>query len=491
MTGLSNGHGGGVEPTPTQLAAASSLEDIAALVGMRQEAITHLVGILGEESVTVQDIAALPEGDLSALLDPLLAPDGTEFRPTLVDKARAIRMHRACNDKVGGRRSGTSPTHTAPSADRKMKLSALVDTTIEAELQPLDPTTVAAMFERYKALRGDYPLNEHEPTPDQLAAVQQLIRADVPPYVDFSIFGPHGKRMTKKIHLVAHVYDPSSGSYQRQELPGPPNFESWWRCWSVFRCAMLLLEEAKPEPLDHYGELIRDLAHTFSTQCWFIIYQADTRMRHEELDRIRRRMLIDELPPQSWGDVFARAVRHREFWETEVRQKAMLYLTRVKTRTETTYDGTAQAFLQPGLRAIQIARQPGIERGQRSWRANQGRAIRGQWGAIRQADNSMESATGPIRPQPSHRQGPYSPQGNQTSMEICNNWNRGACVQNGPCPSGRSHVCSLCRGVQHPPNHMRIQCPLNQSPPTQGMPSNPATSAKGKGKGKGKNKSKR
>jgi len=38
---------------------------------------------------------------------------------------------------------------------------------------------------------------------------------------------------------------------------------------------------------------------------------------------------------------------------------------------------------------------------------------------------------------------------------------------------------------------MRIQCPHNQSPPSQGMPSNPAASAKGKGKGKGKNKSKR
>jgi hypothetical protein len=173
------------------------------------------VDLLGGEAVTIQDVAALPETDLSALLDPLHPAAETEFRPTLVDKARAIRLHRACREKVERRHSGAPPTHTAPSADRKIKLSALVDTTIEAELQPLDPPTVAAMFERYKTTRGDYPLDEHKPTPDQLAAVQQLIRADVPPYVDFSIFGPHGKRMTKKIHLVAHVYDPSSGAYQR------------------------------------------------------------------------------------------------------------------------------------------------------------------------------------------------------------------------------------------------------------------------------------
>ena len=115
----SNGHGGGVEPTPTQLAAASCLEDIAALVGMRQAAITHLVDLLGGEAVTIQDVAALPESDLSALLDPLHPAAETEFRPTLVDKARAIRLHRACREKVERRHSGAPPTHTAPSADRE------------------------------------------------------------------------------------------------------------------------------------------------------------------------------------------------------------------------------------------------------------------------------------------------------------------------------------------------------------------------------------
>jgi hypothetical protein len=213
-------------------------------------------------------------------------------------------------------------------------------------------------------------------------------------------------------------------------------------------------------------------------------------MRHEELDRIRRRMIIEEQAPRSWGDVIARAVRHREFWETEVRQKAMLYLTRVKTRTETTHDGTAQAFLQPGPRASQTPRQPNAERSQRPWRGG-GKSGRNPWGAIRQADSSTELALAPLRAQPSQRPGPYSsPQGTQI-MDPCNNWNRGACVQNGPCPSGRWHICSLCRGVQTPPGHMRIQCPLNPNPPSQGMPSNPAAQTKGKGQGKGKGKSKR
>ena len=80
---------------------------------MRQAATTHLVDLLGGEAVTIQDVAALPETDLSALLDPLHPAAETEFRPTLVDKTRAIRrpvgLHQAANthlvDLLGGESS--------------------------------------------------------------------------------------------------------------------------------------------------------------------------------------------------------------------------------------------------------------------------------------------------------------------------------------------------------------------------------------------------
>ena len=72
------------------------------------------------------------------------------------------------------------------------------------------------------------------------------------PYVDFSIFGPHGKRMLKRLVFTAHVYEPASGSWHRQELPGPLDFQSRWKSWGVFRTATLLLGFAPVEPLDHY-----------------------------------------------------------------------------------------------------------------------------------------------------------------------------------------------------------------------------------------------
>eukprot|EP00969_Alexandrium_andersonii_P119424 5279961-Alexandrium_andersonii.AAC.1 len=71
-----------------------------------------------------------------------------------------------------------------------------------------------------------------EPTPDQLSAVSQLIESGAPPYVDFSLFGPHGRRLLKKLMFTAFTYLQDSGTYQPQELPGPPSFEAWWKCWT-------------------------------------------------------------------------------------------------------------------------------------------------------------------------------------------------------------------------------------------------------------------
>eukprot|EP00969_Alexandrium_andersonii_P033172 1448153-Alexandrium_andersonii.AAC.1 len=64
---------------------------------------------------------------------------------------------------------------------RKVKLSSVVDVTAEAEVVMLDSLEIQAMFEDYKATRGDYPHRDMKPTPDQLSAVKQLIACGAPP----------------------------------------------------------------------------------------------------------------------------------------------------------------------------------------------------------------------------------------------------------------------------------------------------------------------
>ena len=51
---------------------------------------------------------------------------------------------------------------------------------------------------------------------------------------------------------------------------------------------MLLLEAATTEALENYGEKVREFNVTYGERCWFIIYQADVRMRSERFERLRR-----------------------------------------------------------------------------------------------------------------------------------------------------------------------------------------------------------
>eukprot|EP00971_Amphidinium_carterae_P268239 5321903-Amphidinium_carterae.2 len=81
------------------------------------------------------------------------------------------------------------------------------------------------------------------------------------PYAAFSIFGPHGDRLTKKLKFASYTFTPD-GSWTRSELPGPPDFPTWWRCYRTYKTLLLLLDLVDVEPLDNYGEKVRD------HMCW-------------------------------------------------------------------------------------------------------------------------------------------------------------------------------------------------------------------------------
>eukprot|EP00974_Lingulodinium_polyedra_P094594 9168186-Lingulodinium_polyedra.AAC.1 len=87
------------------------------------------------------------------------------------------------------------------------------------------------MFEDYSAIRGGLPSTDVEPSSEQLAAVKQLLDSGSPPYVDFSVFGPHGRRMVRRFMFVAYAYQPATGEWERQEFPGPADFQAWWKSW--------------------------------------------------------------------------------------------------------------------------------------------------------------------------------------------------------------------------------------------------------------------
>jgi hypothetical protein len=192
------------------------------------------------------------------------------------------------------------------------------------------------LFDAYKSKYGEFPSPEMEPTTDQLAAVQQLLDGGQPPYVDFAVFGPHGRRTLRKLTHSAFQYNALHGSWKRRELDGPSSFHQWWKSWLVFRCTLMLLQAALPESLDRYAEFIRSLTERFGHDRWFLIYQGDVRMRSERMERQRRHFMHEHMqgrlpeydPTRPWGFMFHAAAQDRDFWDDEVRTPCLLYAAR-------------------------------------------------------------------------------------------------------------------------------------------------------------------
>ena len=82
----------------------------------------------------------------------------------------------------------------------------------------------------------------------------------------------------------------SQGEWQRKEMPGPPDYESWFQIFRCVRTTFLLLESASAERMDAYAEHIRQLSLRFGPNWWDLVYTAVVHMCSEQFERICRRL---------------------------------------------------------------------------------------------------------------------------------------------------------------------------------------------------------
>jgi hypothetical protein len=208
------------------------------------------------------------------------------------------------------------------------------------------------MYTEYRDKYGAFPAIECEPTIEQLSAMNMVaVALDKNPWVDFGVFGPHGKRILKKLTFVGYVDGPS-GTVIRKELSGPPSIEVWRKCWRTYRTMMLMLKLITAESLDSYSQKITDLSEKYPS-LWWLTYQADYRMRSEMWERIRletelRRSSLATIDPavaqslvpydasSPWDSVCAASVGrdYADFWIREVNDKAVALQTRQLTMVD-------------------------------------------------------------------------------------------------------------------------------------------------------------
>ena len=147
---------------------------------------------------------------------------------TPVDVFRLEIFRRVCFRRVGAQpdtpgsfgpavpavTAATPASITGQPSGRKLKMSAVVDQTLDAEVIALGTDAINKMYEAYRAKYGDVPSPETEPTGDQRAAVHQLVASGATPYIDFAVYGPHGLRLLRKLTFQSIALN-SMGEWQR------------------------------------------------------------------------------------------------------------------------------------------------------------------------------------------------------------------------------------------------------------------------------------
>ena len=369
----------------------------------------------------------------------------------------------------------TNARNAAEPPRKRVKLATVADQANDTECDELSAQMIGKAYEAFTKATGGQPAPHEELTSEQLAALNALLRGTGPPYVDFSVWGPFGHRIAKRVKLSGMVMKPG-GELAPVELFGPENYEQWEACFRVWRTGCLMLEAFTLSTLEAYKDLISLYARRYGPGAWAIIYQTDVRCRLEHLDRMRRRARED--PTSGDGPEYSRfteerpweyclrlAIKDFAFWHTELEEPARMVATRM-ARPASILGNDALIGNSLGLHSAATAP------------AGQGNS--GQWltmptfggaGSDWQAKKAkkvynVDQATG------MHTT-------NRKNKPLCEAWQSGSCAYFGgssSCPANPSqqHQCSICLSTIHG---------------AQACPRNPAAAQHtggGKGRGKGK-----
>ncbi|CAL1165921.1 unnamed protein product, partial [Cladocopium goreaui] len=462
-----------MDPTEEELNNLNTLENAADWAGTTGAVHDHLMGKLGKPS-KLRDLVfiARPAWDTVVASLTIKEPqaDGTEAERDLTPVEfsrveifrRVVFLRLKVNpDGPGGAGPpqpivgaapfpGTGGGQGPSSPTRKLKLSSIVDPTLDAEILQLGQEEIAEMFSKYKSKFGDVPSADVEPSADQISAIKQLLTSGALPYIDMSIFGPHAIRSLRRSVFSSYTLNAATGEWSKKESPGPATLQQWEKSFKTYKVAMLLLEAADAERLEGYLEHIKDLHAQFGQEAWGIIYRADVRMRSEFQERIRR--ALDEDPKYGytraspWSSVFAATVRESDFWSKEVATPATLLLARNKQLAP------EESSSQEGRPQKRKSRQPEGTQKKKAKRKYTGED-RSRWDA---------------------EQSRYSL--NRKGIQICQKYNRGACGNGKPqsrCENNRSHQCDKSPGGTHRP---AVKRPRLEAAPKRASPENEAAS---------------
>jgi hypothetical protein len=323
---------------------------------------------------------------------------------------------------------------------KKVKLSTVADQANDMEVVALSAEAVATAYANYEKITNGQPPPDVELTADQLTSLHALLGSSGPPYVDFSVWGPFGHRIAKKMKLTGLILG-ADGNLQTKECFGPSTFLDWEASFKVYRTGCIMLNAVSISALDAYRDLISNYVLRYGQAVWLIIYQADVRARLEHLERARRkgaRLHAASAPSgdygydtaKPWDWCFRNVTEDHAFWRRELEEPAILVLSK-SGRLMQMVDGDAPVqSASASHSAAASSQQPQQPPKQHASQQQRGKAQqRGHY----IDDNGRHTA-------------------NRRGTPLCADFQAGSCSggRNGMCTKGNlAHQCAKCLSVGH------------------------------------------
>ena len=295
-------------------------------------------------------LGIVPEDTFAAVLDEVLVPvEGSPHRALkFAERASLLLVGSACRASAGIF-GVAAPPSGAPSLAlaiptaivRKIKLGLVCSQADDTEIELLGTADMDIGYGRWEALFGI----DCRPDPDamitrgQLSAVKYMLDADMVPYVDYAIWGPHGSRMEKKMKLGGQVWQ-ANGTFRYIEIAGPPTIEVWNDAFDVMQTAFVFLDVLDLGTMVAYKKFINTFHALHGPQCWLLLYQSETRFRLEHLERVRHDLNRAHLTAlaakgntpfeikRPWNYTFQKGLDDDKWWKREFTDPAILFLTR-------------------------------------------------------------------------------------------------------------------------------------------------------------------
>ena len=403
--------------------------------------------------------------------------------------------------------SGSGP---ATNQAKKFKMSSVLDQTDDTEVEIKSRSELVKFYENHREITGADPLPEVEPTDIQVVAMEEkvVVRGE-PPYADFSILTPFGRRMQKTMKMKSFAFQPD-GSWKTAEIPGPPNLQAWQACFKVYRAVLYMLRYptsvavapvavggpvglvtraplvVQPHSLEQYFEAFMELCLEYP-ECWHLLMPAEDRMRGERFEHLRRGLArahaagkvpveINYDPARPWDGVFQAAALDHQYWDSNVRRPAVAFLARSRSTPQPALEPISEGAkdslrnVEKALGADPPVKGPAVKKKRKKSKKTRSRGGSADSESKEPPKKKVATALEDKRNNRDHPKkwgGLFhtTPEGKALCYAFAKGTTPEACP--GQCKNGRAHKCQHCLG-----NHQNKDCPK----------------AQGKGSGKGDRK---